>query len=334
MRVAEVAHRPVLLNEALAALQPQDDGVYVDATFGGGGYSRAILAAAPRCRVVGVDRDPDAAARGLALAAAAPARFAMVESPFGELAAALAAVGVAAVDGVVFDLGVSSFQLDRPERGFSFQVDGPLDMRMGRSGPTAADLVNGLDEGELARLLLAHGDEPRARAVARAIVAARGAAPIATTGALAALVARATGGRRGPRDPATRTFQALRIAVNDELGELERGLAAAEGLIRPGGRLVVVAFHSGEDALVKRFVNGRGGRRAQPSRHLPPPPSAAGLPAARWRWLRHGVVKPGAAELAANPRARSARLRAAERLPAAGGPAAQDEEAGRWPRAA
>lgn len=316
-------HRPVLLDEVLAALQPQDDRLYVDATFGGGGYSRALLAAA-RCRVVGFDRDPEAAGRGAALAAANPA-FRMVEGPFGLMEAALAELGIDRVDGVVFDLGVSSFQLEAAERGFSFQQDGPLDMRMARAGPTAADLVNGLPEAELARLLATHGDEPQARAIARAIVAARRREPIRTTGALAALVARAKGGPRGPRDPATRTFQALRIAVNDEVGELERGLGAAERLIRPGGRLVVVAFHSGEDRLVKRFVDGRGGRRAQPSRHLPP----VDLPPARWRWVTRGAGKPTPEEVAANPRARSARLRAAERLAAAG-----EEESGRWPRAA
>lgn len=326
MWIAEVGHRPVLLNEVLAALQPADDELYIDATFGGGGYSRAILDAA-RCQVIGIDRDPDAVARGAALAAERPA-FRMAEAPFGDMEAVLRAMGVTRVDGVVFDLGVSSFQLDEADRGFSFQADGPLDMRMARSGPTAADLVNGLSEAELTRLLRDYGDEPQARAIARAIVARRRAAPITTTGALADVVARAKGGRQGPRDPATRTFQALRIAVNDELGELERGLVAAERLLRPGGRLVVVAFHSGEDALVKRFVNARGGRQAQPSRHLPP----VELPDARWRWLKAGVVKPGAPEVAANPRARSARLRAAIRL--AGDQAAQEEEVSPWPRAA
>ena len=256
----------------------------------------------------------------------------MVHAPFGEMRSRLAAMGCASVDGIVFDLGVSSFQLDQGERGFSFQSDGPLDMRMARSGPSAADLVNELGEPELARLLFIHGDEPQARAIARAIVAARQSAPITTTGALAALVARAKGGRQGPRDPATRTFQALRIVVNDEIGELERGLAAAEALLRPGGRLVVVSFHSGEDTQVKRFVNQHGGRQAQPSRHLPP----VAMPAARWRWVRQGVIKPNAAEIAANPRARSARLRAAERLPSSGqsGVLQGEEEGSQWRRAA
>lgn len=321
-----MVHRPVLLDEVLQALQPQDEELYVDATFGGGGYSRAILAAA-RCRVIGLDLDPEAVTRGAALAADDPA-FRILAAPFGSMIEALTGLGIARVDGIVFDLGVSSFQLDDARRGFSFQADGPLDMRMAKTGPTAADLVNGLEEAELARLLFTLGDEPQARAIARAIVAARRSEPIKTTGRLAALVARAKGGRRGPRDPATRTFQALRMAVNDEPGELERGLEAAERLLRPGGRLVVVSFHSGEDTAVKRFVNRHGGRRAQPSRHLPP----VELPAARWRWLRQGVTKPGAAELAANPRARSARLRAALRLETAGG--TSEEEAGRWPLAA
>ena len=304
--------------------------MYVDATFGGGGYSRAMLDSA-RCRVIGVDRDPDAVARGDALAAECPA-FTIRHAPFGELRQALGAVGLATVDGIVFDLGVSSYQLDQSERGFSFQVDGPLDMRMSRTGPTAADLVNGLDERELTRLLFTHGDEPQARSIARAVADARRTAPITTTAALSALVARVKGGRQGPRDPATRTFQALRIAVNDEMGELERGLAAAEALLRPSGRLVVVAFHSGEDTLVKRFVNRHGGRQAQSSRHLPPVDFAA----PRWRWVRQGVVKPSGAETAANPRARSARLRVAERLAAPGqsSPRQGEEEVSPWRRAA
>lgn len=326
-----MAHRPVLLKAVLDALQPQDDALYVDATFGGGGYSRALLDAA-RCRVIGLDRDPDAVARGRALAEAYP-RFTMIHARFGALDEALAGLGLPAADGIVFDLGLSSFQLDAPERGFSFQADGPLDMRMGSEGATAADLVNGLAEAELARIIATYGEEPQARAIARAIVAARRQAPIASTKALAALVARVKGGRRGPRDPATRTFQGLRIAVNDELGELERGLAAAELLLRPGGRLVVVAFHSGEDALVKRFINERGGRLVQPSRHRPPTAPAA---APRWRWLKHGIARPDAAEIAANPRARSARLRVAERLAstAAAGEPGMEEETAPWRHAA
>jgi 16S rRNA (cytosine1402-N4)-methyltransferase len=313
----------------LDALRLRDGGVYVDATFGGGGYSRAMLAAAD-CRLIAFDRDPEAIGRAGELVAAQPA-LTVVHAPFGEMRRELAALGIAAVDGIVFDLGVSSFQLDEAERGFSFQADGPLDMRMSREGTSAADLVNDLGEGELARIIAELGDEPQARTVARAIVRARGRAPILTTGALAAVVAEAKGGRRGPRDPATRTFQALRMAVNDELGELTRGLDAAEAVLRPGGRLVVVSFHSGEDAAVKGFVNRHGGRQAQPSRHLPPVAFAA----PRWRWVRGGVIKPDGAELAANPRARSARLRVAERLAGdAGNADSEDVEVGRWPLAA
>jgi 16S rRNA (cytosine1402-N4)-methyltransferase len=322
-----VTHRPVLIDQALDALKLRDGAIYVDATFGGGGYSRAILESA-RCRVLAFDRDPDAVARGRELAVQ-QSGLTVIHAPFGEMRQRLNAEGISQVDGIVFDLGVSSFQLDQSERGFSFQADGPLDMRMDRSGTTAADLVNRMDEGELARLLFAYGDEPQAKRVAKAIVSVRQASPITTTGALAAIVGRAKGGRQGPRDPATRTFQALRIAVNDELGELERGLAAAEDLLHPGGRLVVVAFHSGEDALVKSFVNRHGGRQAQPSRHLPP----IVLAPPRWRWVRHGVIKPAAQELASNPRARSARLRVAERL-AADSVASADGEGGQWRRAA
>ncbi|MFZ1428082.1 MAG: 16S rRNA (cytosine(1402)-N(4))-methyltransferase RsmH [Geminicoccaceae bacterium] len=325
-----MVHRPVLLDQAIQALQLRDGGIYVDATFGGGGYSRAMLDGAA-CRVIGIDRDPDAVARGQVLAAERPA-FTMVHTPFGSLPAALAAEGVTEVDGIVFDLGVSSFQLDQRERGFSFQADGPLDMRMAQSGPTAADLVNGLEEAELARLLYRYGDEQQARAIARTVVETRQIAPITTTGELATLVARAKGGRQGPRDPATRTFQALRMVVNDEVGELERGLVAAEGLLRASGRLVVVSFHSGEDTQVKRFVNQQGGRQTQPSRHLPP----VEMPAARWRWVRQGVIKPSTAEIAANPRARSARLRVAERLTASDRSGAHlgEEESSPWRRAA
>lgn len=303
-----MAHRPVLRDEALTALRLRSGGAYVDATFGGGGYSVAMLEAAA-CRVIAFDRDPEAAARAVLLAHRYPA-FTFVHAPFSAMREELAARGVTAVDGVVFDLGVSSFQLDQPERGFSFQTDGPLDMRMSSAGPSAADLVASLGEGELARVLADLGGEPQARAVARAIVRTRATAPIATTAALAAVVARAKGGRHGPRDPATRTFQALRMAVNDEVGELARGLAAAETVLRPGGRLVVVSFHSGEDATVKQFGNRGGGRQAQPSRHLPPVSHAA----PRWRWVKSGVTKPSDAEVAANPRSRSARLRVAERL--------------------
>lgn len=327
-----MVHTPVLAAAAVAALEPRDDGVYVDATFGGGGYTRLLLAAA-RCRVVAFDRDPAAVARARDLAAEGGRDLVVVEAPFGRMAGELADRGLRAVDGVVFDLGVSSFQLDDPARGFSFRHAGPLDMRMGREGPSAADLVNTLEEGELARLLRELGDEPDARRIARAVCEDRRRAPFLTTDALAGLVARVKrrGHGGGGRDPATLTFQALRMAVNDELGELARGLEAAEAVLRPGGRLATVSFHSGEDALVKRFVDARGGRRPEPNRHAPPV-DAAELPDARWRWVSRKVAVPDADETGRNRRARSARLRVAERLAArpaaAGGSAANDDEGG------
>jgi 16S rRNA (cytosine1402-N4)-methyltransferase len=318
-------HLPVLASAAVAALAPRRGGLYIDGTFGGGGYTRLLLAE-PECRVIALDRDPDAASRARELARAEP-RLTVVEAPFSSLQSVLAELGHPAVDGIVLDLGVSSYQLDDPARGFSFRHAGPLDMRMDRQGPSAADLVNGLTEGELVRLLREHGDEPDARRIARAIVAERARQPILTTDALAALVARVKG-RHGARDPATLTFQALRIAVNDEAGELTRGLEAAEAVLRPGARLVVVAFHSGEDAAVKRFIDARGGRNEGGNRHLPPgrqvPP--------RWRWLSRRATMPEADERNRNPRARSARLRVAERL----GPAddGSDTGGGAWRLAA
>lgn len=305
---AEIGHLPVLMDEAVAALAIRDNGIYVDATFGGGGYSRLMLGSA-RCRVIGIDRDPQAVARGRSLAASEP-RFTMVEGVFGDLEALLAGVGCRRVDGVVMDVGVSSFQLDEADRGFSFQKAGPLDMRMSRSGPSAAEMLASVDEAELARLLRDLGDEPDARRIAAAIVRERGHTPLTRTDQLASLIARAKPGRRGRTDPATRSFQAIRMWVNDELGELRRALDAAERVLRHGGRLVVVSFHSGEDELVKRFVDGRGGRPAAGSRHLPP----AEAQDIRWAWAGRKIVRPGEVEIAANPRARSARLRVAVRL--------------------
>ncbi|HYZ32577.1 MAG TPA: 16S rRNA (cytosine(1402)-N(4))-methyltransferase RsmH, partial [Crenalkalicoccus sp.] len=252
-------HVPVMLAEVLAMLEPRDGAVLCDATFGGGGYAAAILDAA-RCTLFAIDRDPDAIARGAALAARHPGRLHLIEGRFGDMVALLARHGVAALDGVVLDLGVSSHQLDNAARGFSFRADGPLDMRMEKAGRSAADLVNSATESELADILFTLGEERHARRIARAIVAARREAPIETTGRLAEVIRAAA-----PRDPsgldrATRSFQALRIAVNDELGEVERGLAAAAGLLAPGGRLVVVAFHSLEDRIVKRFMAEAAGR--------------------------------------------------------------------------
>jgi 16S rRNA (cytosine1402-N4)-methyltransferase len=309
-------HQPVLLDEMLAALAVRRDGVYLDATFGAGGYSRAILAAGAG-RVLAIDRDPAAVARGRALACAC-ARFGMIEGRFGDLAALLDAQGVTRLDGAVFDLGVSSMQLDDAARGFSFTRDGPLDMRMAAGGVSAADVVNGADEATLADILYRYGEERASRRIARAIVAHRRSAPIRTTAELAALVAGVLGRRRDRIDPATRTFQALRIHVNDELAELERALDALPSLLAPGGRLVVVAFHSLEDRLVKRFLSARSERQARPSRHLPDLPSR---PQALFRPLSGRAIRPGEAEVAANPRARSARLRAAERLAPPAAPA-------------
>lgn len=305
------AHVPVMLEEVLATLQPRPGATYLDATFGGGGYAAAILAAAD-CTLWALDRDPDAIARGAALAARHPGRLHLLHARFGDMLDILAERGVTTLDGVVMDLGVSSFQLDEAERGFSFRADGPLDMRMDRSGPSAADLVNTLPERELAGIIAELGEERHARRVARAILRERAAAPITTTARLAEIVRAAI-----PRDPsgidsATRSFQALRIAVNDELGEIERGLAAAQSLLAPGGRLVVVSFHSLEDRIVKRAMVQAAGRAGASSRHDP----AALLPreAPSFTLLTPRALRPGEAEIAANPRSRSARLRALERL--------------------
>ena len=304
-------HVPVMLAEVLATLGPQDGATYLDATFGGGGYARAILEAAPDCTVFAIDRDPDAIARGAALAQRFAGRLHLIEGRFGDMLSLLRDRGITALDGVVMDLGVSSFQLDQAERGFSFRADGPLDMRMEKSGPSAAELVNSLPERELADIIFRFGEERFARRIARAIVARRAEAPFTTTADLAALVRRAV-----PRDPsgidgATRSFQALRIAVNDELGEVERGIAAAMELLAPGGRLVVVAFHSLEDRIVKQAMaaaSGRGGA----SRHDPAALSGRAKPA--FHLLTPRALRPQEAECSTNPRARSARLRGIERL--------------------
>jgi 16S rRNA (cytosine1402-N4)-methyltransferase len=310
MSAADPGHRPVLQGEMLAALAVRPGGVYLDATYGVGGYSRAILAAGAG-RVLAIDRDPAAVARGRALEQSRR-NFTMIEGCFGDAAALLGERGVAALDGAVLDLGVSSTQLDDAARGFSFTRDGPLDMRMSGRGLSAADVVNGADEATLADILYRYGEERASRRIARAIALRRRSAPIGSTGELAALIAGVLGRQPGRIDPATRSFQALRIHVNDELGELERALAAMPWLLAPGGRLVVVAFHSLEDRIVKRFLAERSDRQARPSRHLP---DLAPRPQALFRPLSARAVRPGPAEIAANPRARSARLRAALRLP-------------------
>ncbi|MBX6321628.1 MAG: 16S rRNA (cytosine(1402)-N(4))-methyltransferase RsmH [Rhodospirillaceae bacterium] len=312
-----------MLQEVLAALAPRDGGIYVDGTFGAGGYAAALLDAAD-CVVWGIDRDPDAVARGEALVRRYGGRLRLVLGRFGDLVELLGTRGVSAADGVTFDLGVSSMQLDTPERGFSFRADGPLDMRMSQCGSSAADLVNGLSESELANVIFSYGEERRARAIARAIVAARAVKPITRTGELAEIVRRAVRRGKAPArrrggeaiDPATRTFQALRIRVNDELGELERGLAAAEILLRAGGRLAVVSFHSLEDGRVKSFLRERAGAAPGLSRHAPPAAPAARA-APTFRILPVSGATPSPTEIRVNPRARSARLRAAERTTAA-----------------
>ncbi|KAF0110949.1 MAG: 16S rRNA (cytosine1402-N4)-methyltransferase [Rhodospirillaceae bacterium] len=300
------SHVPVLVSEVVALLAPRAGGLYVDGTFGAGGTSTALLTAAP-CQVVGLDRDPVAIGAGDAVIERFPGRLTLIEGCFGTLEMLLAARGVTAVDGVALDLGVSSMQLDEAARGFSFQADGPLDMRMGRAGLSAAEIVNTCPQADLADILRTLGEERLAGRVARAIVAAR---PVTRTEGLAAVVRRVVPRSRDGIDPATRTFQALRLFVNDEMGELDRVLVASERVLAPGGRLVVIAFHSLEDRVVKHFLRGHGGEPPQVSRHRPEIPGAR---TPTFGVLTRRAVRPGRAELAANPRAWSARLRAAER---------------------
>src|SRR5580698_3100524 len=301
-------HIPVLGRRAVEWLGVRDGGLYVDATFGAGGYTRAILAV-PGARVIGIDRDQSAIAQGAGLVEAAQGRLDLVEDRFSNLEAIVGSTS--AVDGVVFDVGVSSMQIDDAARGFSFRLDGPLDMRMGGDGPSAADIVARANERELGLIIAILGEERHARAVARAIVKARGERAIATTRALAEIVARVVHARDSAIHPATRTFQALRIFVNEELAELAHGLAAAEHALKPGGRLVVVSFHSLEDRIVKNFLSARG-RAPATSRHQP---EVAAAPPS-FRLLTRKPEIPRDAEIAANPRARSAKLRAAERTQA------------------
>jgi 16S rRNA (cytosine1402-N4)-methyltransferase len=304
-------HIPVLGRAALEFLNVRDGGVYIDATFGAGGYSRAILAAADT-HVIGIDRDATALSLGQELAQTAQGRLTLVADRFANLADVAREQGRATVDGVVFDLGVSSMQLDTPQRGFSFRHDGPLDMRMGGEGPSAADVVAHASERDLASIIFILGEERHSRAVARAIVRAREKAPVATTAALAEIVASAVRMRPNDIHPATRTFQALRIFVNDELGELGAGLAAAEKILKSGGRLVAVSFHSLEDRIVKTFMAARSDTRAG-SRHAPERKFAE----PSLRVLTRRPIVADADETARNPRARSAKLRAAERTAAA-----------------
>ena len=308
-------HVAVLGREAVEMLGPREGGIYVDATFGAGGYSRAILDT-PGTRVIGIDRDRAAIMGGFNLVDGSGGRLTLVEDRFSNLAEICSAQGVEAVDGVVMDIGVSSMQLDQAERGFSFRLAGPLDMRMSQVGPTAADVIATASEADLANIIYIFGEERHSRAVARAIVAARKEAPILTTRALADIVAKVVRSKPGEIHPATRTFQALRIFVNRELDELHLALSAAEQVLKPGGRLAVVSFHSLEDRIVKNFLVQRA-KAASGSRHLPElahaPPS--------FRILTNRPVTPEASELSINPRARSAKLRAAERTQAPAHPA-------------
>ena len=315
-------HIPVLLAEVLESLRPRHGETFIDGTFGAGGYTRAILAAAD-CSVLALDRDPSAILGSQPLQEEFAGRLTVVESRFSELGDVAREQGVAPVDGVVLDIGVSSMQLDEAERGFSFMADGPLDMRMASSGLSAADVVNHADEEEIARILFVLGEERRSRAVARAIVRARAEAPITTTRALAEIVSRAVGGRRGDdQHPATRTFQALRIHVNDELHELARALAGAERCLKPGGRLVVVTFHSLEDRIVKRFLQERSGKESHGSRHLPQ--QSIKLQTPSFEIVNRRPLTPSKEELEVNLRSRSARLRAAVRTTAPAWPLDED----------
>jgi 16S rRNA (cytosine1402-N4)-methyltransferase len=307
---ARAPHIPVLLDPVMRWLEPRDGGIYLDATFGAGGYTRAILDAG-NTRVIAIDRDPAAITAGADLIARSAGRLTLVEERFSNLDAVAAAHGAAELDGVVMDIGVSSMQLDTAVRGFSFRLEGPLDMRMGGDGPSAADVIAHASEADLAKVIFTLGEERFSRQIARAIVKARSEAPITTTRALADLVAGVVRSKPGDIHPATRTFQALRILVNEELDELVLALQAAEKILKPGGRLVVVSFHSLEDRIVKNFLTERG-KAAAGSRHQPERKQAA--PSFRILTRRPDVADD--VEIAQNPRARSAKLRAAERTDA------------------
>ena len=316
-------HVPVMLDEVLLALGPKADAVYVDATFGAGGYTRAILEAAD-CRVVGLDRDPAAIADGQGLATKFVGKLTLVEGRFGVMSEHLASLGLEKVQGVVLDVGVSSMQLDEAARGFSFMRDGPLDMRMSQAGQTAADVVNNYSPEMLAKVIFLFGEEPRSRAIAKAIVAQRLLTPIVTTMDLVKAVEKATGPQRAKdrTHPATRTFQALRIYVNAELEELVDALHEAEKILDVGGRLVVVSFHSLEDRIVKRFLAMRSGKTPEVSRHMPGTIQQA---SPSFELLFKGHLDPSEEEADRNPRARSAKLRAASRTAAPAWPDSRGE---------
>jgi 16S rRNA (cytosine1402-N4)-methyltransferase len=307
-------HISVMTDEVIRELAPFDGGVYVDGTFGAGGYSEAILKLA-RCRVWGIDRDPLALTFGEKLKQVYPQRITVLNGCFGDMEALLSGVGVGvgSVNGIALDIGVSSMQIDDPGRGFSFRGDGPLDMRMGATGQTAADVVNSFDEEKLANIIYNFGEERASRRIAHAISDLRSSKEITSTGQLASLIRSVVSKSKDGIDPATRTFQALRIFVNDELGELERGLLAAEKLLKPGGRLAVVSFHSLEDRQVKIFLRDRTGDAPRPSRHLPDK-GIVTIPT--FKVTKRSGFKASDADVKMNPRSRSARLRVAERTAA------------------
>jgi 16S rRNA (cytosine1402-N4)-methyltransferase len=308
-----MSHIPVLLTPMLNSLSPKAGEIYVDATFGGGGYARALLEAAP-CRVIGIDRDPDAIARGRRLEQEFPDRFSIHQAPFSHLKEILATLSILGVHGIVFDLGVSSYQIDEAARGFSFRFEGPLDMRMSKEGISAADVVNTYSEEELANIIFMYGEEKKSRAIARKIVAMRQIEPIQTTTQLADLVKSVVKGKGDGQHPATLTFQALRIFVNHELEEIKEGLQAAQACLLPGGRLAVITFHSLEDRLIKQFLKETQGQGHSFSRYLPGN-SATLKSAPTFSVTQRKGIQPGEDEIRHNPRARSARLRVAVRLP-------------------
>lgn len=305
------AHYPVMLNEVLEGLNPQDGEVYVDGTFGAGEYTRAFLTAAD-CTVIAIDRDPSALKKAEEFAKEFGGRFIFIQGCFGDALELLQAKGFQQIDGFVLDVGVSSMQIDQPERGFSFRFEGPLDMRMGLNGATAADIVNETEEEELANLIYKYGEERSSRRIAKRIVMARVDKKFETTSELANVIRQAI--PRSPKDkidPATRTFQALRIAVNDELGELERGLVAAENLLKTEGRLIVVSFHSLEDGIVKAFLYERSGREINASRHMPENINETKLPS--FVLKKRKAIEANEKEIKENARSRSAKLRVALR---------------------
>ena len=306
-------HVSVMTNEVVSGLNPRNGGIYVDGTFGQGGYSRAILDAAAT-RVFGIDRDPAAIDFGAELINEYPSRLTLIQGCFGDITKIMANEGISHVDGIMLDLGVSSPQIDNPDRGFSFRYDGPLDMRMENKGPTAADFINDATEEDIANVIYEYGDERHSRRIARRIVEARKLKPILSTSQLVNIIHSNVRRSRDGIHPATRTFMALRIQVNDELGELNRGLISAERILKPGGRLAVVAFHSLEDKKIKSFLHERGGLAAKGSRHMPETNEINMAPS--FNLVKRGVIKPAVSEVLSNPRSRSAKLRVAERTDA------------------